>query len=126
MMEIFDVGYNLLSDNLSNELFSLRKKTFKDRLDWVVNCENNMEYDEYDNKHTTYLFGVHDNLVLCSLRFIEIKYPNMITGVFKSYFSKIELPSGNYIEASRLFIDKDRVKQLQLQQYPISSMLFYP
>ncbi|CNH73376.1 acyl-homoserine-lactone synthase [Yersinia pekkanenii] len=124
MMEIFDVSYNLLSDSRSSELFSLRKKVFKDRLNWIVNCENGMEYDEYDNNHTTYLFGVHDNQVICSLRFIEIKYPNMITGVFKSYFNNIELPNGNYVEASRLFIDKDRAKKLQLQHYPLSSMLF--
>jgi acyl homoserine lactone synthase len=124
IMKIFDVSYNLLSDSRSSELFSLRKKTFKDRLNWIVNCENGMEHDEYDNRHTTYLFGIHDNQVICSLRFIEIKHPNMITGVFKSYFSKIELPSGNYLEASRLFIDKDRTQKLQLQHYPISSLLF--
>ena len=51
MIEIFDVDYNLLSDNRSKELFSLRKRTFKDRLDWIVNCENNMEFDEYDKNH---------------------------------------------------------------------------
>lgn len=124
MIDIFDVNYSLLSDSRSRELFSLRKKTFKDRLDWIVNCKNDMEYDEYDNSHTTYLFGIHDNLVFCSLRFIEIKYPNMITGVFRSYFNKIELPNGNYIDASRLFIDKDRIQKLELQSYPISTVLF--
>ncbi|MFK3842994.1 acyl-homoserine-lactone synthase [Serratia sp. NPDC087055] len=124
MIELFDVNYNLLSDNRSKELFSLRKKTFKDRLDWIVNCENNMEFDEYDNSHTTYLFGLYDNMVICSLRFIETKYPNMITGTFKSYFNKIELPEGKFVEASRLFIDKERVKAMQLQKEPISSILF--
>lgn len=124
MIDIFDVNYSLLSDSRSSELFSLRKKTFKDRLDWIVNCKNGMEYDEYDSSHTTYLFGVHDDLVFCSLRFIEIKYPNMITGVFRTYFNKIELPNGNYIEASRLFIDKDRIKQLKLQNHPVSTVLF--
>lgn len=124
MIEIFNVNYNLLSENRSAELFSLRKKTFKDRLNWIVNCKNNMEFDEYDNSHTTYLFGVCDNLIICSLRFIEIKYNNMITGTFKHYFNKINLPEGNYVEASRLFIDKQRVRSLQLHHYPISSILF--
>jgi len=124
MIEIFDVNYNLLPDNRSKELFSLRKKTFKDRLDWIVNCENNMEFDEYDNKHTTYIFGTYKEMVVCSLRFIETKYPNMITGTFKSYFNKIELPEGNFVEASRLFIDKERIQAMQLQRKPISSILF--
>lgn len=123
-MEMFDVSYKILTDGLASELFLLRKNVFKDRLNWAVNCENGMEYDEYDNIHTTYLFGVHDKQVICSLRFIEIKHPNMITGVFKSYFNKIELPDGDYLEASRLFIVKDRVRKLKLQHYPISSMLF--
>lgn len=123
-MEIFDISYSLLSDSRSSELFSLRKKVFKDRLNWSVNCKNGMEYDEYDNIHTTYLFGVHYGQIICSLRFIEIKYPNMITGVFKSYFNRIELPEGNYLEASRLFINKDSSQKLQLKKHPISSMLF--
>ncbi|WP_145559621.1 acyl-homoserine-lactone synthase [Yersinia bercovieri] len=123
-MEIFDVSYSSLSTMRARELFLLRKNVFKDRLNWNVNCENGMEFDEYDSIHTTYLFGVHDDQVICSLRFIGIKHPNMITGVFKSYFNKIELPDGNYLEASRLFIAKNRTKTLQLQHYPISSMLF--
>ena len=123
-MEIFDVSYRLLSDYQASELFLLRKMVFKDRLNWAVNCKNNMEYDEYDDIHATYLFGVQDEQIICSLRFIEIKYPNMINGVFKSYFNKIKVPNGNYLEASRLFIDKNRAKRMKLQSYPISSMLF--
>lgn len=124
MIEFFDVDYNSLSDNRSNELFSLRKKTFKDRLNWIVSCEKNMEFDVYDNNNTTYIFGVYDNLIICSLRFVETKYPTMIIDTFKPYFKQISLPEGNYVEASRLFIDKERIQALQLQQHPISSILF--
>ncbi|WNN42435.1 MULTISPECIES: acyl-homoserine-lactone synthase [Winslowiella] len=124
MLKIFNVNYNLLSDNRSEELFTLRKKTFKDRLNWLVNCENNMEFDEYDNAHTNYLFGVYKNMVICSIRFIETKYHNMITGTFKSYFNNIELPKGNYVDASRLFIDKQRARDLGISQQPISTLLF--
>lgn len=126
MIELFDVDYNLLPNNKSRELFSLRKKTFKDRLDWIVNCENNMEFDAYDNRHTTYVFGTYKDQVICSLRFIETKNPNMITGgEFNDYFNNnISLPAGNYVEASRLFIDKERVKALQLRHQPISTVLF--
>lgn len=125
MIEIFDVNYSLLSEKKSNEMFTLRKKVFKDRLDWAVTCTNDMEFDEYDNKNTTYLFGIYSGTVICGLRFIEMKYNNMITGTtFRSFFEKINVPEKNYIDASRLFIDKSRVKKLNLNMYPLSSMLF--
>ncbi len=124
MLQIFDVNYGLLSSNRSRELFTLRKKTFKDRLDWLVNCENNMEFDEYDNSNTTYLFGIYENQVVCSIRFIELRHHNMITGTFKSYFNNLKLPDGNYVDASRLFIDKERARSSTLCQQPVSAMMF--
>ncbi|WP_042836014.1 acyl-homoserine-lactone synthase, partial [Yersinia pestis] len=47
MLEIFDVRYDELTDIRSEDLYKLRKKTFKDRLNWEVNCSNGMEFDEY-------------------------------------------------------------------------------
>lgn len=124
MMDFFALDYDSLSKRKSSELFSLRKKTFKDRLNWRVNCEENMEFDGYDNKNTTYILGAYNDTVICSLRFIETKFPNMIIDTFRPYFKNLSLPEGNYVEASRLFIDKERVKSLSLQQHPISSILF--
>ncbi|WP_420064616.1 acyl-homoserine-lactone synthase CarI [Pectobacterium colocasium] len=124
MLEIFDVNHTLLSETKSEELFTLRKETFKDRLNWAVQCTDGMEFDQYDNNNTTYLFGIKDNTVICSLRFIETKYPNMITGTFFPYFKEINIPEGNYLESSRFFVDKSRAKEILGNEYPISSMLF--
>ncbi|WP_224554269.1 acyl-homoserine-lactone synthase CarI [Pectobacterium versatile] len=124
MLEIFDVNHTLLSETKSEELFTLRKETFKDRLNWAVQCTDGMEFDQYDNNNTTYLFGIKDNTVICSLRFIETKYPNMITGTFFPYFKEINIPDGNYLESSRFFVDKSRAKDILGNEYPISSMLF--
>ncbi|GKW41672.1 acyl-homoserine-lactone synthase [Pectobacterium parvum] len=124
MLEIFDVNHTLLSEKKSEELFTLRKETFKDRLNWAVQCTDGMEFDQYDNNNTTYLFGIKDNTVICSLRFIETKYPNMITGAFFPYFKAINIPEGNYLESSRFFVDKSRAKDILGNEYPISSMLF--
>ncbi|GLW39883.1 acyl-homoserine-lactone synthase CarI [Pectobacterium actinidiae] len=124
MLEIFDVNHTLLSETKSEELFTLRKETFKDRLNWAVQCTDGMEFDQYDNNNTTYLFGMKDNTVICSLRFIETKYPNMITGTFFPYFKEINIPEGNYLESSRFFVDKSRAKDILGNDYPISSMLF--
>ncbi|MEQ9919153.1 acyl-homoserine-lactone synthase CarI [Pectobacterium aroidearum] len=124
MLEIFDVNHALLSETKSEEMFTLRKETFKDRLNWAVQCTDGMEFDQYDNNNTTYLFGIKDNKVICSLRFIETKYPNMITGTFFPYFKEINIPEGNYLESSRFFVDKSRAKDILGNEYPISSMLF--
>ena len=124
MLEIFDVNHTLLSETKSEELFTLRKETFKDRLNWAVQCTDGLEFDQYENNNTTYLFGIKDNTVICSLRFIETKYPNMITGTFFPYFKEINIPEGNYLESSRFFVDKSRAKDILGNEYPISSMLF--
>lgn len=124
MLEIFDLNYCALSQQESKEFFMLRKETFKDRLNWAVNCIDGMEFDQYDNHNANYLFGIKDNTVVCSVRFIETQYPNMITDTFFSYFDKIALPQGNFIESSRFFVDKVRAKALLGSQFPISTLLF--
>ncbi|WP_063654423.1 acyl-homoserine-lactone synthase [Candidatus Arsenophonus triatominarum] len=123
MLEIFDVNYNLLTEKKSKELFTLRKETFKDRLNWAVNCINGMEFDEYDNDKANYLFGVRSNTIICSVRFIEMQFPNMITGTFAPFFKHLNLPKGNYIESSRFFVAKDRTKELNCDKYPVFFIL---
>lgn len=124
MLRIFDLNYRTLSRNSSNEFFTLRKETFKDRLNWAVNCTNGMEFDEYDNPNANYLFGVKNDAMICSVRFIEMKHPNMIVNTFSPYFKKIDLPQGNFIESSRFFVDKNRARILLGSQFPISYILF--
>lgn len=124
MLQLFDVNYASLASARLNELYSLRKGVFKDRLKWAVSSINDMEMDEYDNQNTTYIFGVRDSRCICSVRFIEIAYPNMITGTFRSWFDKVELPPGNFVEASRLFVDKERMATQSLRQQPVSALLF--
>lgn len=124
MLDFFDVGYNSLDGLRSDDLFSLRKSVFKDRLNWMVSCNEGMESDKYDSHQTVYLLGKASGHLICGVRFIETKYPNMITDVFNKYFNKIEIPSGNFIEASRLFIDKNRSETIRGKGFPISATLF--
>lgn len=125
MFEIFDVDYQSLSRTASTELFSLRKGTFKDRLNWAVTCSDGMEFDEYDSKHTIYLLGVKDNDVVCSVRLIETCHHNMIVGTFFRYFEKGEIPaSSQFFESSRFFVDKRRARTLLGNQYPLCHLLF--
>lgn len=124
MLEIFDVSYEELMNMRSEDLYRLRKKTFKDRLQWAVKCSNDMEFDEYDNPNTRYLLGIYGSQLICSVRFIELNRPNMITHTFNALFDDITLPDNNYIESSRFFVDKTRAKLLLGNRYPISYVLF--
>ncbi|WP_234262360.1 acyl-homoserine-lactone synthase [Klebsiella aerogenes] len=110
-------------ENLT-EFYSLRKKTFKDRLDWAVKCQSNMEFDEYDNENTTYIFGVKNDTLICSVRFIETRYPNMITHTFRDFFDDFKIPEGNFIESSRFFVDKERASMLLGKGNSVTHHLF--
>ncbi|MBK4724611.1 acyl-homoserine-lactone synthase [Pantoea agglomerans] len=124
MLEIVECKYCYLSFWQLDELFSRRKETFKDRLNWSVNCIDDKEFDEYDNEHASYLLGYLDGSVICGVRFREIKFPNMITGTFACFFKNLTMPDGNYIESSRFFVDKTRSKNMMIEQPPASLQLY--
>lgn len=123
MFELFDVSYNELNEVHSDELYRLRKTTFSDRLRWDVVCNHDMEFDEFDNAHTHYILGLCHGQLICSVRFISLKCPNMITHTFYSYFNDVTLPPIG-VESSRFFVDKTRARLLLGEHYPISQVLF--
>lgn len=122
MLKLFDIGYDELKDGRSEELYQLRKETFRDRLKWDVNCINGLEFDEFDNADTQYIIGITQGQIICSVRFINLKKPNMITHTFKKCFQDVKLPEG--IESSRFFVDKVRSAQLLGNNFPITLVLF--
>ncbi|HGJ5876614.1 MAG TPA: acyl-homoserine-lactone synthase [Arsenophonus sp.] len=124
MLNFINIKYSEISTCQLNDLFFLRKKSFKDRLNWLVKCKNNKEFDEYDNKDANYILGLYKNRIICGVRLIDMKNYNMITREFSKYFKKIHLPKGNYIDGSRLFVDKERTIKYRLNKYSISSILF--
>lgn len=123
MLELFDVCYEELHATYSDELYTLRKKTFNDRLGWKVRCINDMESDEFDGPGTRYILGVCKGQLVCSVRFTSLHRPNMITHTFSKYFIDVPLPSLG-TESSRFFVDKVRAQTLMGKNYPISHALF--
>lgn len=123
MFELFNVSYDELITGRSNELYQLRKGTFRDRLQWDVTCTNGMEHDEFDNPDTQYILGVYEDQIICSVRFVTLDKPNMITRTFSHLFHDVDLPL-HLTESSRFFVDKERARQLLGEAYPVSSALF--
>lgn len=124
MFNLISVKYQDIINDKLDELYLLRKKTFKDRLDWQVTCVGDREFDGYDNEHTHYLLGCYDGEIVCSVRFISMDQPNMITGPFKDFFSYQAPEDGALIESSRFFVDKERVKELAGTTLPFCHLLF--
>lgn len=119
-----DFKFSNIPDYYLNEMYKLRKSTFKDRLNWDVTCIGDKEFDEYDNDNTIYLLGRVSGLIICSLRFIEMKHPTMVKGPFSPFFKTKKLPSNRYIESSRFFIDKERSKNLCLSPNTLRLLFF--
>ena len=123
MLEFLHVDYSSLNEIHSEDLFRLRKETFYDRLNWKVSCNNDMEYDEFDNINSKYILGIFNGEIICSVRFISLKHENMINKNFNDYFNDVDLPL-NGIDSSRFFVDKRRSKQYLGSSYPITLSLY--
>lgn len=125
MITLYVVPFSFLTQNEANSLFHLRKRVFKDRLDWAVDCTDEKEIDAYDTHDANYILGKYCGEVICGVRFIEIDKPNMLKcGVFNSFFNNMKVSTGNFLEASRLFIDKELMIKLKLSHHPVCALIF--
>jgi N-acyl-L-homoserine lactone synthetase len=123
MFELFDASYEELQTPHLNELYRLRKTTFSDRLRWDVICHQGMESDTFDRPGTRYILGMYQGRLVCSVRFIALTQPNMITHTFHTHFNTVALPQHG-TESSRFFVDKARSNLLLGKHYPVSQALF--
>jgi hypothetical protein len=55
---------------LLSEMYRLRRRLFKDRLDWSVSVSGGLELDVYDALNPTYLIALNDNLVIGCVRLL--------------------------------------------------------
>lgn len=124
MFNIYAVNYSLLDDEKTEDLFMLRKNTFKDRLQWAVTCSDGLEHDQFDNEKTDYIFGLQNGVILCGTRMIDMKENNMLNDTFAGFFNKVNIPDGNFVESTRFFVDKERTHSLLGGKYPVTMSLF--
>lgn len=124
MFNIYSVNYSAMSNEKSEDLFMLRKNTFKDRLQWAVSCSDGKELDEFDNEKTNYIFGAKDGMIVCGTRMIDMKDSNMLDSTFSSFFKNVTIPEGNFIESTRFFVDKERTQSLLGHRFPVTMVLF--
>lgn len=124
MFNIYSINYSSMSSEKTEDLFVLRKNTFKDRLQWAVNCSDGKELDQFDNEKTDYIFGVENGRIICGTRMIDMQYDNMLNSIFSSFFKYVLIPEGKFIESTRFFVDKERTHSLLGRRFPVTMVLF--
>nr|WP_054211329.1 acyl-homoserine-lactone synthase [Bosea vaviloviae] len=84
----------------------LRRKVFKDRLEWAVSLTGDLEMDRYDALDASYLIVKEGNSVLGSVRLLPTTGPNMLADTFPELLDGGSAPSCNLIaESSRFCVD---------------------
>jgi len=119
------INYLEATSRCLEDLYSVRKEIFADRLNWKVSVSEQLEFDEYDSPQTTYLIGHWEGIPLAGLRLINTLNPYMVEGPFRSFFNA-ELPKDVLMaESSRFFVDTMRVRHLGLTGLPLTQMLLF-
>lgn len=92
----------------TNEMFQLRKRQFRDRLNWNVGVRDGWEIDEFDEMNPLYLVSWYEqaNAVAGCLRFLPTSGPTMMKNVFDPYFDEpFDIESPLIWECTRLAIE---------------------
>jgi N-acyl-L-homoserine lactone synthetase len=97
-------GANL---DLLAAMFRLRRRVFKDRLDWTVSVSGDLELDVYDALNPTYLVMVSgDREVVGCVRLLPTTGPTMLADTFPELLDGQALARNHRIvESSRFCVD---------------------
>ena len=110
MLHIVETSNRLHFEPLIEEMFSLRARVFKDRLQWDVDVQDGKEIDRFDSEDPLYILSTNDETgrLEGSVRLLPTTGPNMLRDVFP-----VLLPDGMVVESpiiwesSRFCIEPD-------------------
>lgn len=93
--------------DLLSAMFRLRRRVFKDRLDWTVSVSGDLELDVYDALNPTYLVLVYgDREVVGCVRLLPTTGPTMLAETFPELLGGKQAPrSKRILESSRFCVD---------------------
>lgn len=104
-------GLNL---DLLAAMFRLRRRVFRDRLDWTVSVTGDLEVDVYDALSPTYLLLVSAaREVVGCVRLLPTTGPTMLADTFPQLLTAGGPPrNGRILESSRFCVDTNLADQL--------------
>lgn len=96
--------------NVLTSMYRLRRRIFKDRLDWSVSVSGDMEIDVYDALSPTYILAVSEEQeVLGCVRLLPTTGPTMLADTFGNLLGNRTAPRDERIlESSRFCVDTAR------------------
>lgn len=96
--------------NSLTSMYRLRRRVFKDRLDWSVSVSGDLEIDVYDALSPTYLLAVSEQSeVLGCVRLLPTTGPTMLADTFACLLGNRAAPKDDRIlESSRFCVDTER------------------
>jgi acyl homoserine lactone synthase len=99
---------------LLTAMYRLRRRVFKDRLDWTVSISGDLEMDIYDALNPTYLVVVTDQReVVGCVRILPTTGPTMLADTFPVLLQGRDAPHRDEIlESSRFCIDTKLASEL--------------
>ncbi|MCK1281899.1 GNAT family N-acetyltransferase [Bradyrhizobium sp. 61] len=100
--------------DLLTAMYRLRRRVFKDRLDWSVSVSGDLELDVYDALNPTYLIVTsNEGEVVGCVRFLPTTGPTMLADTFSSLLDGQAMPrSDSILESSRFCIDTKLATEL--------------
>lgn len=98
------------------ELFRLRYRVFKERLEWNVECQDGMEKDRFDELNPVYLaYRNAAGAVEGCIRLLPTTGPNMLRDVFPALLDGQQAPDSPRIwESSRFSLDTTSTDKSQV------------
>ena len=100
----------LKHSELALGMHRLRRRVFRDRLDWKVSVSDGLEIDQYDALTPTYLLGVEQRDVVGCVRLLPTTGRNMLADTFPVLLDGHAAPKAARIwESSRFCVDTKNV-----------------
>lgn len=95
------------------EMHRLRRRVFKDRLDWDVSVSGDMEIDPFDALGPVHLIQVSDDgSVIGCVRFLPTTGPTMLANTFPALLGGHKPPrDARIVEGSRFCVDTERASR---------------
>ena len=102
---------SISNENYTN-LLKLRYQVFKERLNWDIETEWELESDDYDTPDVQYLYANDEYMNVCGCwRILPTTGPYMLKDTFPELLGGAEAPVSNTIyELSRFAVDKESAR----------------
>jgi N-acyl-L-homoserine lactone synthetase len=99
--------------HLIDEMFKLRARVFKDRLNWEVNVVDGRERDRFDDLDPLYALAIDDlDRVVATFRLLQTTGPHMLADVFRELMPEgIPIRSPLIWESTRFAVDTTMARE---------------